>query len=86
MTAPTDLLAQIDTLKGRADEARRRGARAEAAKEQREGVLAQLEADLRTQFGVASWDEAEKLYAELQEQAAAAVERARDTLDREGIA
>jgi adenylyl- and sulfurtransferase ThiI len=80
-----ELLAELERLHSRADEARHKAARAEAAAEHKRAELSSLLQTLREEFGVESLDEADKVLAELEESAEQAVAAARDLINSEGI-
>lgn len=79
------MLAELERLHSRAEEARRKSAKAEAAAEHKRTELAGIVQALKDEYGVESWDQASGWVEKLESEAAAAVAEARSLIENEGI-
>lgn len=79
------MLAELERLHSRSEEARRKAARAEAAAEHKKAELAELAESLRREYGIENWAQAAEWLTRMESEAHAAIERARDLIEAEGI-
>lgn len=78
-------MAELERLHSRSEEARRKAARAEAAAEHKRSELAELAEGLQRDYGIESWDKAQDWLGYQEAEAEAAIQRARDLIEAEGI-
>lgn len=79
------LLEELERLHSRAEEARRKAARAEAVAEHKRVDLAQLAESLRSEYGIESWDQAGEWLEQAERDAEQALAQARELMEAEGI-
>lgn len=82
---PDSVDAQLRELRTQAEHARQQQARAQAERDSAQQQLEQAIAELKSEFGVTTPEQAAKLAESLEEQLAAEMQRVREQLQKAGV-